>query len=154
VDLITLFQHAGTGHAAPNGNLAFLSKWRMRLIFDVPYAEPSGRNPHHIIHDINEQTFSGIPDAELFYEDFDGNIYDAANKPSAPNLIMCVVSSPDLPRVGSFMKFPYYAYKTFDQKIFLLLQSITWNNAVQTLKSVFRVPIKAVKSIVRSIKSM
>jgi SAM-dependent methyltransferase len=139
----------------PNGiNLALLSKWRMRLMFDVPYAEPSGRNLHHIIHDINEQTFAGIPDAELFYEDIDGNIYDVANKPSFPNLIMCVVSSPDLPDVGSFMKFPHHAYKTFDQRIVLIFQSISWNKAAQILNRILRLPIKAIKRIVRSFKSI
>ena len=104
----------------PDGlNLAFKSKWQIRLMFDVPYAEPAGRNPHHVINDIDERTFKGMPGVEFLYEDIYGNIYDANNKPEEPNLIMCVVSHPSLQPVSSFLKFPMPVYQSFAEKLIL-----------------------------------
>jgi hypothetical protein len=85
----------------------------------------------------------------LLYEDADGNIFDAAHKPSKPNLIMCVVSSPDLPRVGSFMKFPYYAHKTLDQEVTIMFQS-----ASRKLNGILQLPVKVAKGIKRFVKSI
>ena len=145
----------GVMEHVPDGiNLVFSSKWNMRLMFDVPYLEPAGDNPHHVIHNIDEQTFAGVSGVELFYEDFYGNIYSTANKPPNPNLIMCVLSSPDLPRVESFMKFPYYAHMTFDQKIDMVLKSISWNNVVQWLNKTLYLFTKTVKRILRPIRSI
>lgn len=87
------------------------SRWRCRLMFDVPYAEPPGRNPHHLVYNIREESFSGFPRAEIFFQDLDGIIYDAATKPANPNVIMCVCSHPDYPTVGSLFSFPLPAWK-------------------------------------------
>jgi hypothetical protein len=42
-------------------------------MFDVPYDEPTGRNPHHVVNDIREESFSAWEDAELFFQDLDGS---------------------------------------------------------------------------------
>ena len=76
-------------------DIILATKWRQRLLFDVPYDEPAG-NPHHLLTGIREKHLTNFPDAELFYEDIDGSIYDISNKPSKPNMIMCVCSQPNL----------------------------------------------------------
>jgi len=96
----------------PNGlQLALSSKWRYRLLFDVPYDEAEGPNRHHQIIGIREEHFSSFPNAELFFQDLAGVIYDMKNKPAKSNMIMCVCSHPDLPKVSSLnIEFPLPAW--------------------------------------------
>jgi glycosyltransferase involved in cell wall biosynthesis len=85
----------------PNGlRLAKSIKWRRRLIFDVPYGEPEGRNIYHVLTGITEEAFVGFDGVEIFYQDLSGCIYDAQHKPANPNIIICVCSSPDLPKLS------------------------------------------------------
>ncbi len=117
----------------PDGlELALKARWRFRLLFDVPYDEPPGRNPHHVLFNIREESFSIFPETELFYQDLAGVVYDAANKPPEPNIIFCVYNRSDLVKVGgSYISFPvppwqpgsasfYKAYR----KIRLLLRRV------------------------------
>ena len=77
----------------PNGlQLALSTKWRKRLIFDVPYNEAAERNPYHMVHSIREEDFRDFPNAELFFQDLDGVIYDPDHKPARPNVIACIAS--------------------------------------------------------------
>ena len=103
----------GSLEHVPDGlRLAFSTKWRSRLLFDVPYDEPAGRNPHHVLHRLREEDFAGIPEAELFFQDLDGAIYNRQNKPPQPNMIICVCSHPDLPKVtATSMRFPLPAWQ-------------------------------------------
>ena len=102
----------------PNGlDLAFASKRRGRLLFDVPYAEPKGTNPHHIIHDINEDSFARIDGIEFFFQDLQGNIFDAKHKPENANMIICALSNPNLAPISEIINFPIIASKP---------GSITW----------------------------
>ncbi len=96
----------------PNGlKLGFLSKWSKRLILSVPYNEPEGVNPHHVLSGIREDDFSDI-DAELFYEDLNGITYDKNNKPPKPNMIICVCTHPSLPKIANTqINFPVPAWK-------------------------------------------
>jgi SAM-dependent methyltransferase len=94
----------------PHGlDLARATRWRNRLLFDVPYDEGEG-NPHHVLHRIREDAFRDFPDAELFYQDLAGVTYDARAKPERPNLIICVCSRPGLPKVAGLMQFPLAAW--------------------------------------------
>lgn len=92
----------------PDGlHLALSTKWRFRLMFDVPYDEPPGRNPHHVLFNIREEAFSTFPEKDLFYQDLAGVIYDVAHKPPTTNLIMCVCCRPSLQKIGdSNISFP------------------------------------------------
>lgn len=92
----------------PRGlELARKSQWRFRLIFDVPYNEKPGPNPHHLITRITEKSLKNFLGKELFYEDLDGRIFNQATKPEHPNMILCVASAKTLPPVGSAkLKFP------------------------------------------------
>ena len=96
----------------PNGlKLGFLSKWTKRLILSVPYNEVPNVNPHHVLSGIREEHFLDI-DAELFYEDLKGIIYDKNNKPPKPNMIICVCTHPTLPKIAdSQVSFPIPAWK-------------------------------------------
>ncbi|MBI5574853.1 MAG: class I SAM-dependent methyltransferase [Deltaproteobacteria bacterium] len=98
----------------PNGLLlANGTRWRNRILFDVPYNEPGEANPHHALTGITEDAFSIFPDAEFFYQDLDGIIYDALRKPAKPNMILCVCSRPDLPRVvAQGIPFPLPAWQS------------------------------------------
>lgn len=74
----------------PNGiDLAVNARWNRRLMFDVPYAEPRGRNPHHVLSEITEADFARFEGAELLFQDLDGVIYDGPQKPIKPNMILC-----------------------------------------------------------------
>jgi len=96
----------------PNGlKLVFKSRWRNRLIFDVPYNEPSKNNPYHLITKITEKDFQNISNAELFYEDLAGNVYAPDQKPEHANLIVCVVSHPKLKKVKEIIKFPVFGWR-------------------------------------------
>lgn len=94
-------------HIADGIKLVLSSNWTSRLIFDVPYDEPKGRNPHHLISQINEESFADFPRAEVFYQDMEGIIYDFNKKPPRPNMIICVCSHPDLPQINDIgLDFP------------------------------------------------
>lgn len=87
----------------PDGlRIARDARWMKRLLFDVPYKDRPG-NPFHVLHDLDEASFTDFAGAELFYQDADGFTYDAAHKPSdpGPNMIMCAAAAPDLPGVGA-----------------------------------------------------
>ena len=117
----------------PDGlNLALRTRWRFRLMFDVPYDEPPGRNLHHVLFNIREESFSTFPETELFYQDLAGIVYDVAHKPPEPNIIFCVCNRPDLVKIGeSDISFPVPPwqprsasfYNVYDQ-IQLFLQSV------------------------------
>ena len=90
----------------PDGlNLVKQIKFRQRVMIDVPYDEAPG-NEHHILKGIKEDTFADLNDCELFYEDLEGRIFDAANKPANSNMILVVLSAPDLPKICELLKFP------------------------------------------------
>ena len=90
----------------PDGlNLIKHMKFQRRAMIDVPYDEVPG-NEYHVLTGIKEDMFSDLANCEFFYEDLEGRIFDAVNKPEKSNMIMVVLSSPELPRVSSLFKFP------------------------------------------------
>lgn len=94
----------------PKGiELASLTRWRKRLIFDVPYNEAPG-NRHHVLFGIREETVASL-EAELFYQDLYGVIYDRKTKPAHPNIMICICSHPDLPKVTGQIQFPFPAWR-------------------------------------------
>ena len=80
-------------------------RFQKRVMIDVPYDEAPG-NQHHELTGIKEDAFANLSNCEFFYEDLEGGIFDAAHKPEKPNMIMVVLSSPELPRVGGLFQFP------------------------------------------------
>jgi SAM-dependent methyltransferase len=101
-----VFEHIPGGLA-----LAVSARWNRRLMFDVPYDEVPGPNPHHVLTGIREEDFHGFPGAELFYQDLDGIIYDRGGKPPRPNMIVCICTKPGLPMVGDGIPFPLPAWQ-------------------------------------------
>jgi protein-L-isoaspartate O-methyltransferase len=90
----------------PDGlNLVSQIKFRQRVMIDVPYDELPG-NEHHVLTGIKEDSFMQLENCEIFYEDLDGRIFDAENKPEKANMIMAVISAPDLPKIGGMLQFP------------------------------------------------
>jgi len=99
----------------PNGiNLVSKTRWRKRLIFDVPYEEPAGINPHHLISNINEDSFSNLQNVELFYQGTDGVTYNSLPQ-EKPNMIMCVSTCSGLPPIADQISFPMPAWKPSDK---------------------------------------
>lgn len=80
--------------------VALSTKWRNRLLFDVPYDEPEGRNAHHALSHIREEDFAMFPEAELFFQDMQGLIYNGRRKLRQPNVIICVASRPGISRAS------------------------------------------------------
>jgi hypothetical protein len=90
----------------PDGlNLVKNIKFQRRVMIDVPYDEALG-NEHHVLTGIKEDSFTDLKDCEFFYEDLEGRIFNAGNKPEKANMIMVVISAPDLPKIGSLFQFP------------------------------------------------
>jgi hypothetical protein len=79
--------------------------FQQRVMIDVPYDEAPG-NEHHVLTGIKEEAFADLKDCEFFYEDLEGRIFDAGNKPEKANMIMAVISDPNLPKIGNLFKFP------------------------------------------------
>lgn len=92
-------------HVSDGLSLVKHIKFQRRVMIDVPYDEAPG-NEHHVLTGIKEDAFASLTNCELFYEDMEGRIFDAANKPEKPNMIMVVLSSPELPKVSSLFQFP------------------------------------------------
>lgn len=80
-------------------------KFKRRLMIDVPYDEAPG-NEHHVLTGVKEVAFASLTNCEFLYEDMEGRIFDAEHKPEKPNMIMVVLSSPELPKVSSLFQFP------------------------------------------------
>jgi SAM-dependent methyltransferase len=107
-----VFEHITNGL-----RLAHSTKWRCRLLFDVPYDEPAGTNPHHMLSGIREEAFSGFDGVELFFQDLAGVIYDVTRKPPKPNMIICVCSRRGMSRVkASRLRFPFPAWTPDDDR--------------------------------------
>jgi 2-polyprenyl-3-methyl-5-hydroxy-6-metoxy-1,4-benzoquinol methylase len=85
-------------------------KAKCRVMIDVPYDELPG-NEHHVLTGICEDAFAHLQNYEIFYEDLEGNIYTAAQKPPKANMIMVVISDPSLPKISSMFTFPIAAVK-------------------------------------------
>jgi SAM-dependent methyltransferase len=116
----------------PDGlEIALRTRWRFRLMFDVPYAEPPGRNPHHVLFNIREESFWTFPERELFYQDLAGVVYDVAHKPPRPNIIFCVSNGSDLVKVGeSCITFPVPAWKPMSTRFYKAynqIQLVLWH---------------------------
>ena len=95
----------------PNGlEILRHARWRQRVMANVPYDEKDDSNPHHVLSGIVESDFDCFDNAELLFEDLQGVIYDRGHKPPRPNMIMCVVSSTELPSVGSLFDYPIPAW--------------------------------------------
>jgi SAM-dependent methyltransferase len=82
-----------------------------RLMFDVPYDEAPGVNPHHVIFNVREDAFADFADAEIFFQDLAGVTYDVRTKPERPNMIICVSSASGLPSVSGAFRFPMAAWE-------------------------------------------
>jgi SAM-dependent methyltransferase len=99
-----VFEHVPAGL-----DVAFSTRFRERLLFDVPYDEPAG-NPHHTLLGIREEHFAPYGRLELFYQDLAGVIYDRATRPARANMIIAVKSRPGLPPAASYFEFPVPAW--------------------------------------------
>jgi SAM-dependent methyltransferase len=116
-DLITFMQEMpaydyvisrGVIEHIPDGiNLVHGSKWTKRLMFDVPYDEKAGGNPHHVLADLTEKSFDAFDDAELFFQDLPGQLYDRESKPDSPNMIMCCCATNELAKLTDNVTFPF-----------------------------------------------
>lgn len=96
----------------PDGINAMLkSRWTKRLMFDVPYDEPSDINQHHLLSRITEREFAAYPDKEMLYEEISGRIYGGSVQSPAPNMIMCVASAKEMPRVAEIVPLPLSAWE-------------------------------------------
>lgn len=98
-------------HVRGGLRLAVSTKWRCRLLFDVPYDEPWQANPHHLLSGIREEAFAEFKGVELFFQDLGGVIYDRPRKPAKPNMIICVCSRPDLPPAAGRLRLPVPAWR-------------------------------------------
>lgn len=127
----------------PDGlHLGAMAKWRFRMLFDVPYAEPRGRNPHHCLFNIDEASLSIFQNIEIFYQDLTGIVYDIQHKPekSKINIIMGVCSQIDSEKIAaSNITFPVVAWKPKSQPIATRLGKLRLypRRSLRLMRSVF-----------------
>lgn len=95
----------------PDGlDVARRSRWTTRLLFDVPYDEPAGRNPHHVLSGIKEEDFARFPGCELRFQDLMGVVYEPHARPDDANMIMALARRDGAPAVGELgITSPYEA---------------------------------------------
>lgn len=127
----------GVFEHVPNGlNLARSIRWHYRLLFDVPYNELEDKNPHHVIYEIREESFSEFPGVELFFQDLNGVIYDSRQKPANPNMIICICSDPELQKVASLpITFPFPSWQP---KQSLSLKNLNWSKIIRGVREFLR----------------
>jgi hypothetical protein len=96
----------------PNGiHVTAQANWGRRLIIDVPYDEPAGINPHHLVSFVTEKDFENYPsEREILYEENSGEIYLSPVRRPIPNMIMCVATKGNLPKVADYFTFPIPAW--------------------------------------------
>lgn len=105
----------GSLEHVPRGvEVARNSRWRHRLIFDVPYDEPPGANPHHQLHELRGEDMRELENAELFFQDLRGVIYAQRRRRPRPNMILCVSSRDGMPLVTPQIGFPVAAWTPDD----------------------------------------
>jgi hypothetical protein len=124
--------------------LSYISKikFNRRVMIDVPYNELPG-NEHHVLVGITEKCFAEFENCEIFYEDLEGCIYSANQKPQKPNMIMIVISDPSLPKVASILNFPIPA--VYDKQLEILGNK-------QLREHYYQTPIKLLTSIEKLIR--
>jgi SAM-dependent methyltransferase len=105
---------ASMEHVPDGLELIRRADWRYRLLFDVPYDETPGVNPHHVVHNVTEASFEHFDNAEIFFQDLGGVTYDRGHKPERPNVIVCVSSRPDLKPVQRLLRFPIRPWSEYD----------------------------------------
>lgn len=98
----------GVMEHVPDGINAIMrdAKFTHRLLFDVPYNENIEANEHHLVTRITEDNFAAFEGYEFLYEDLRGEIFNAEQKPSHSNLIMCVCSTAGMTPLTQKFSFP------------------------------------------------
>lgn len=77
----------------------------MRLMVNVPFNEDD-RNPFHLVHWIDENSFVKYRNREFFYESMAGETSIKREIESPPNSIVCVSSADALENVSDLFSFP------------------------------------------------
>jgi len=110
----------------PDGiKVATRANWTQRLLFDVPFDEPVGINPHHVVSGVTAKSFEDYSNVEIYYEEVGGEIYLGDPRPEKPNMIMCVSSRESLPLLSSLLELPRKPWRT-DAKMADLAPRVTW----------------------------
>ncbi len=84
--------------------------FHMRLIVNVPFFEDD-KNPFHLVHWIDENSFLNYKNKEFFYESISGETSLSRQGDDRPNSIVCVDSSEKLGKVSDRFSFPFPAWK-------------------------------------------
>ncbi|MDX2112980.1 MAG: class I SAM-dependent methyltransferase [Alphaproteobacteria bacterium] len=91
----------------PDGIAACINaKYHARMMIDVPYREPAGVNPHHILSEITEKDFERFVGCELLFEEMSGEIYYAPVHEPWPNMILCAMSRPGFKPLREMFTYP------------------------------------------------
>lgn len=93
-------------HIANGLDVVVNANWKQRILFDVPYAEPRRRNSHHLLTNITEKDFDRWSEAEIFFEDIQGRMFDRGSKPPKPNMIMGALKRDGIETVSSIFSYP------------------------------------------------
>ena len=103
-------------HVCDGLNLIKKIHCKKRIMINVPYKEQPG-NEHHVITGITEADFKLIDNCEFFYEDLNGNIYDATSFPPDSKMIMVIISDSTLPKIKDLFEFPIPAVTSNELEI-------------------------------------
>lgn len=95
-------------HIEDGLNILTEEKFINRLCINVPYNEAKG-NIYHLLTGITEKDFPMYKNREFFYEDLKGVTYSKIPKGIRINSVICIASKGNMPKVGSYFKFPLRA---------------------------------------------
>ena len=94
-------------HITDGLSLSIKTKWRQRLMIEVPYGEGDG-NEFHVLKGITERDFSDYSGIELFFQDINGITYNNNLKPDKPNGLIYIMSNSHIGAISSIdgIKYP------------------------------------------------
>src|SRR6266540_6188196 len=91
----------------PSGlELAHSSKWRLRLLFDVPYDEAPGVNPHHVLYHLTADKLKWLENPEFFYQDLRGVVQRRRPRKARRNVLLCLCRRKGIPKIARIISFP------------------------------------------------
>lgn len=128
-------------HVEDGLSLCSRLKWSQRLMVDVPYKEPAGVNPHHLVSEIEDESFPAHPTAEFFYQDMQGAIHQSPHGVADINTITYAISQAALPAPSTLLPLPF---PRWEPPYFILYKALDF-----ALRKVMKFLDSAMKSYTR-----
>ena len=112
-------------------------KFGKRAVVSTPYRESPGRNRHHRLFNITEETYSNFHGMEFYYTDRDGSVHDREHKPEVPLNLICVLSR-DAPTRLRALRLPSFQEQWPGASVQRLVRRLLPSPAYRALRCAWR----------------